>query len=52
MQASFSTIFSFQDVSPKTQQHLTKVYSLLLTCAVVCALGMYVNATVNVTGFL
>ena len=50
--ASFSDIFSFKDVSPKTQEHLTKVYTLILTCAVVCALGMYVNATVIVAGFL
>ena len=50
--ASISTIFSFKDVSPKTQDHLTKVYTLLLTSAVVCALGMYVNATFIIDGFL
>ena len=49
---SFSSLFSFKDVSPKTQEHLTKVYTLLLTSAVVCALGMYVNATFILAGFL
>ena len=48
---SFSTLFTFKDISEKTQQHLTRVYSLLLACSIVCALGMYVNATIVLSGF-
>ena len=45
------TVFNFSHMSDKTQQHLTKVYTLLLVCAFVCALGMYTNATFIVSGF-
>ena len=46
------TLFTFQDVSPKTQEHLTKVYSSLMFCTLVCAFGMYVNAAIIIQGFL
>ena len=49
--STLETIFSFKDVSDKTQQHLTKVYSLLLACVLSCAVGAYVNDAFFVTGF-
>lgn len=48
----FKSLFTFKDVSDKTQQHLTRVYTLLLACAAFCALGMYANATFIASGFL
>jgi hypothetical protein len=44
-------LFSFDDISEKTQQHLTKVYSLLMVCTGVCAAGMFVNQSFVVSGF-
>ena len=49
--ARLKTVFSMSDISQKTQEHLTRVYTLLLTCTIVCALGMYVNQTFIVSGF-
>jgi len=37
-------MFELKDISPKTQSHLSKVYGNVMFCAVVCALGMYLNA--------
>ena len=48
---SLSSIFTFSDISDKTQAHLTKVYTMIMACSVVCALGMYVNGTVILSGF-
>ena len=45
------TVSSFYRISDKTQQHLTKVYTLLLVCSFVCAFGMWTNATFIVSGF-
>lgn len=45
-------MFSFKDVSEKTQQHLARVYSLLLVSCLTCAAGMYCNATFFMTGIL
>jgi hypothetical protein len=50
-QTSFSTLFSFKDISEKTQNHLTKVYGTLLVSSLICALGMYVNSTIFLSGF-
>jgi hypothetical protein len=41
---SLDTLFTFKDVSDKTQSHLKKVYMNLMACSGVCALGMYLNA--------
>ena len=46
------TIFSMKDVSEKTRAHLTRVYGTLLTGTGTCALGMYLNATFMIQGFL
>jgi hypothetical protein len=40
-----------EDISPKTQTHLKKVYASLMTCTGVCALGMYMNAYTILSGF-
>jgi FtsH-binding integral membrane protein len=44
-------MFTFTDISEKTQKHLTKVYSTLLVLSALCALGMYVNHSFIVSGF-
>jgi hypothetical protein len=49
---SLDTIFSMKDVSEKTRAHLTRVYGTLLTSTGTCALGMYLNATFLIQGFL
>ncbi len=48
----FKTIFSFKDISEKTQQHLTKVYSMLVVCSLICATGMWVNSALILSGFI
>ena len=47
-----NTIFSMKDVSDKTRSHLTRVYTTLATSAGTCALGMYLNATFMLQGFI
>ena len=47
-----NTIFSMKDISDKTRAHLTRVYTALLTASGTCALGMYVNATLMLGGFI
>lgn len=49
--STFETIFSFKDVSPKTQDHLYRVYSLLAVTCLTCVAGMYCNATFIMSGF-
>lgn len=49
---SMSSMFTFSDISEKTQAHLTKVYTMIMACSIVCAAGMYVNATLVLGGFL
>lgn len=39
------------DVSEKTKRHLTRVYTTIMGCALVCAFGMYINASINIHGF-
>jgi FtsH-binding integral membrane protein len=48
---SLKSVFTLSDISEKTQAHLTKVYTMILACSFVCALGMYVNATLILSGF-
>ena len=45
-------MFKMEDISPKTQMHLKKVYGNLMVCTGVCALGMYMNAYTIFSGFL
>ena len=45
-------LLSFKDVSPKTQLHLRNVYANLMTCTVICAVGMYLNAATIMQGFI
>jgi len=40
------------EISPKTQMHLRKVYGSLMTCTGVCAFGMYMNAFTILSGFM
>lgn len=47
-----STILSMKDVSDKTRAHLTRVYTTLLTATGTCAVGMYFNATLMLSGFI
>ena len=47
-----NTIFSMKDVSDKTRSHLTRVYTTLATSAGTCAVGMYLNATFMLSGFI
>jgi len=47
-----STILSMKDVSDKTRAHLTRVYTTLLTASGTCAVGMYMNATLMLSGFI
>ena len=45
------TVFNFDHINDKTQQHLTRVYTFLIALSFVCAFGMYMNATFIVQGF-
>ena len=47
-----NSIFSMKDVSDKTRAHLTRVYTTLLTASGTCAVGMYMNATLMLSGFI
>ena len=47
-----NTIFSMKDISPKTQAHLTRVYTALFGATASCAFGMYINTSIMLTGFL
>lgn len=49
--AGFSSLFTLKDISAKTQTHLTKVYGTLMVCTFVCAFGMWVNASIIISGF-
>ena len=51
-QWKLSTIFEMKDVSEKTKSHLTRVYSTLLTGTGTCAVGMWLNSTFMIEGFL
>ena len=42
----FKSLFKMDDVSDKTKAHLTNVYGNLFACALTCALGGYLNASV------
>ena len=41
-----------KDVSPKTQEHLTRVYTALAAATASCAAGMFVNSHFMIQGFL
>ena len=41
-----------KDVSQQTRQHLTRVYTALLAATGACGTGMYLNATVMLSGFI
>lgn len=47
-----NTIFSMKDVSDKTRNHLTRVYTTLLTATGTCAVGMWANSTMIFSGVL
>ena len=49
---SLSTMFEMKDVSDKTRAHLTRVYTTLATASGTCAVGMYLNATFVLHGFI
>ena len=49
---NWNSLFTMSDISSKTQAHLTRVYTTLLASAASCVLGMYINATFMLTGFL
>ena len=49
---SLSALFTFKDISDKTQRHLYDVYSLIMMCCITCASGMYMNATFVMSGFI
>ena len=49
---SMDTLFKNTDISEKTQAHLFRVYSTLLTGTGVCAGGMWLNSTFVIQGFL
>ncbi len=40
---NFKNLFTFSDISPKTQSYLARVYGMLFACAMICAFGMFVN---------
>merc|ERR1712224_560961 len=44
-------MFKMHDISPKTQNHLSKVYGNVMMCALVCAGGMWINAHTILSGF-
>jgi small-conductance mechanosensitive channel len=50
-QFNFKALFSFNDISAKTQAHLTRVYTLLLVCCMVSAFGMWLNTAHIISGF-
>ena len=41
MLSHLKIVLNFSHMSDKTKHHLTKVYTLLLLCAFMCALGIY-----------
>ena len=49
---NMKAMFEMKDISPKTQLHLRNVYANLAICASICTLGMYINATVVLQGFM
>ena len=49
---NLKALLSFKDISPKTQAHLTQVYTTIMACVLVCATGMYVNSSFLLQGFL
>lgn len=49
---NFKSLFSMDDISAKTQAHLTRVYLTLMGCAGTCAAGMALNATVLISNFI
>lgn len=52
MQDKLASVFKFKDVSPKTQEHLKKVYGNLAICTGICATAMYLNAYTIFSGFI
>ncbi len=48
---NMKSLFSFNDISVKTQAHLTKVYMMLMVCSLLCAFGMWVNSEIILSGF-
>ena len=44
-------MFKIEDISDKTQKHLTKVYSNVMICALICAAAMWLNAHTVFNGF-
>ena len=49
---NLNSLFTMKDVSEKTQDHLKKVYMCVFSCAIICATGMYLNATFILSGIL
>lgn len=49
---NFKALFSFSEISPKTQTHLTHVYTTIFACVLICASGMAVNSKFVLSGFL
>lgn len=50
--STLNKLFDLSDISPKTQQHLSKVYANVFAMCLICATGMYINANYIATGFL
>jgi len=49
---NIDSIFSMKDISPKTKAHLTRVYTTLLTSSGACGVGMWMNETLMIGGFI
>ena len=49
---SMDAIFSMKDISEKTRAHLVRVYTTLLTATATCAVGMWINSTFVLQGFM
>ena len=49
---SISALFESRDIHWKTQDHLQKVYFNIAMCVGVCAVGAYLNATYELSGWI
>ena len=49
---NWNAMFNMSDISEKTRAHLTRVYATLFSSACSCVLGMWINSTFLMTGWL
>ena len=45
-------VFTFKDISAKTQDHLRKVYTNVAVCTAICGVASFMNQTFILSGFI